>query len=620
MERPTRTFEDKVKTLGGALSALLGILTFVPQFKQSLIQAFEALGLPSTTWWGVAVVLLLAGAVVLRESLRRSRFLRPEALFLRAHDPAHLKGRDEDIHLLVALCHEYQQIHLLGESGAGKTALIQAGLCPALQAQRGVLPIYQGVWGHDWQAGPYTALRDAFWAALSADDCQALGLVELPQPEAVVKLFEQVRTHLGSTPLVIFDQFDDYQIRHRAEFLPGRRRTWVPVAQLIEANAFWRDIAALVQQRIIHCLFVTRNDTAGGLESVRFVTPRVYQLDRLQGESILPFLTELTAPAGSVAPVVYAPERGWERLKIRLARDLSQERAVLPVQLKLALQGLASLKALTVREYDRAGGLHGLIAAHVERHVAHTARSVPLTQSQIRALLLLPTNAATLKTLPKSFTDFLAVISPNTPLTARLEAAVQQALENLETKELLRKRLDPDTRQPVWLLDHDYLCHGVLEAERRANRWAVLARERYRVFQETGGSVWRKWRTLLNPWQQIGLCIQRVRGRFRYGELRPYALWSLLRFAPALLVVLLLAGVGGWYWDAYQRAHVEYYAQVLTRWGLPEGVGRLTAEQVRQRNASLAFHKHGRRGPVHEIRLVNSRGAYPPVFCTHWFP
>ena len=79
------------------------------------------------------------------------------------------------------------------------------------------------------------------------------------------------------------------------------------------------------------------------------------------------------------------------------------------------------------------------------------------------------------------------------------------------------------------------------------------------------------------------------------------------------LVLLCAAAAGVWYWDAYHRTHVDYYAQVITRWGLPEGVGRLSAEHVRQRNASLVFHKHGRRGPVKEIRLVNSRGAYHPV-------
>jgi YD repeat-containing protein len=84
--------------------------------------------------------------------------------------------------------------------------------------------------------------------------------------------------------------------------------------------------------------------------------------------------------------------------------------------------------------------------------------------------------------------------------------------------------------------------------------------------------------------------------------------------AAMVLGLVLLAGSGGWYWDAYRRAHVDYYANVNTRWGLPEGVGRLTAEQMRQRNSSLEFHKHGRRGPVDEIRLVNSRGAYPPEY------
>ena len=86
------------------------------------------------------------------------------------------------------------------------------------------------------------------------------------------------------------------------------------------------------------------------------------------------------------------------------------------------------------------------------------------------------------------------------------------------------------------------------------------------------------------------------------------------------LMLLSAAAAGVWYWDAYHRAHVDYYAQVITRWGLPEGVGRLGAEHMRQRHASLAFHKHGRRGPVKEIRLVNSRGAYPPVSAYTGFP
>jgi hypothetical protein len=81
------------------------------------------------------------------------------------------------------------------------------------------------------------------------------------------------------------------------------------------------------------------------------------------------------------------------------------------------------------------------------------------------------------------------------------------------------------------------------------------------------------------------------------------------------VALLSAAAAGVWYWDAYQRPHVAYYTTVITRNGLPEGVGRLTAEHVDHRNSSLAFHQHGRHGLAHEIRLVNSRSASPPVFA-----
>jgi YD repeat-containing protein len=87
-------------------------------------------------------------------------------------------------------------------------------------------------------------------------------------------------------------------------------------------------------------------------------------------------------------------------------------------------------------------------------------------------------------------------------------------------------------------------------------------------------------------------------------------------FSWAIVVLLILAGVGLRYWDAFYRQHIEYYANVSKRWGLPEGVGRLTDEQISHRNISLMFIKRGR--VVQEIRAVNSQGAYPPAFA--YFP
>jgi hypothetical protein len=401
-----------------------------------------------------------------------------------------LKGRQEDIDRLSTLCNEYQQVYLVGESGAGKNSLIQAGLCPALKADRALFPIYLNVWGEDWQAGPRVALTHALWEALSEEDRRALSLAAPPKPEDLVLMLDQLRARLGRTLFLLFDQFDDYQTRHRTQFLAGRRCTWLPADKLIEANAFWRDIKQVIDNHTVRCLFATRADAADGLESVRFVAPQVYRLDRLSANFVLPLLTELTVDAEG--PVVFAPDRGWERLKGRLARDLSQDGAVLPVQMKIVLQGLASLGSLTVREYERAGGLHGLEAAHVEWHVASTALHSGLTRVQVQTLFRSLADAETLKTVPRSTTDLeKAIIAGDETNPARTERAVEAALDDLQMKEIIRKRVDPDTRQHVWILDHDYLCRGVLEAGRRANRWFAVAQEGCRAFQDAGGNVWR---------------------------------------------------------------------------------------------------------------------------------
>ena len=148
----------------------------------------------------------VVGGFALRDGLaRRSRLLRSEALLLKADNPAHLKGREEDIDRLSALCDEYQQVNLVGESGAGKSALIQSGLCPRLKVEQRWFPIYLNIWGQDWEAGPRTALVHTLWEAFSNEDRQALGVTEPPKPEHLVSTLEHVKAKLGRTPLIIFD-------------------------------------------------------------------------------------------------------------------------------------------------------------------------------------------------------------------------------------------------------------------------------------------------------------------------------------------------------------------------------------------------------------------------------
>jgi hypothetical protein len=170
-----------------------------------------------------------------------------------------------------------------------------------------LFPVYLNVWGQDWEAGPRIGLVLALWDALSSEERRALGFIEAPNPDNLVSMLENVRAKLGRAPLLIFDQFDDYQTRHRSQFLAGRRRTWLPSNRLTAANAFWRDIKEVIDSYTVHCLFATRTDTADGLESIRFVTPQVYRLYRLNVDLVPRLLTELTTNVEGEDPVVFAP-------------------------------------------------------------------------------------------------------------------------------------------------------------------------------------------------------------------------------------------------------------------------------------------------------------------------
>jgi uncharacterized protein YjbI with pentapeptide repeats len=577
MREPKRGFEEKAKIVTGLLVAVASVATAVTRLHE-VLQLGRAV-------YPLAAILAVVGLWIVWDGFsRRSRLLHPEALLLRADKIEHLAGRAEDVDRLSKLCADYAQVHLVGESGAGKSALLQAGLCPAVRVHARLIPIYVDVWGQDWEVGPRIALASALWEALSERDRDALGLTGPPGPDDLLATLRRFKEKCGREPLLIFDQFDDYQTRHQPRFLPGRRRTWLPADRLVETNSFWRDVKELVEEAGVHCLFVTRTDTADGLESIRFVPPQVYRLDRLNVDCVPPLLASLTPDTEGAEPVVFAPERGWNKLKDRLARDLAKDGAVLPAQMKTTLQGLASLNALTIPEYERKGSLRGLEAAHVERHVSSAARNFNLTKSQVRMLLASLVEREALKTVPRSTADLQGVfLQEGNRDPEHQRQIVPAVLDYLEQREIIRRRLDPDTRQHVWILDHDYLCRGVLEAEHQANRWFILIQESQRAFREAGRSLGRKWKSLLSPWNQMVLVGLRLVGRFQYGEMRSFAALSLLRFLP-----LLVLGSAILFYSQAAGRHRAWQAIESAR-GKPGDLGRLEALQyLNKRGISLA--------------------------------
>jgi hypothetical protein len=81
---------------------------------------------------------------------------------------------------------------------------------------------------------------------------------------------------------------------------------------------------------------------------------------------------------------------------------------------------------------------------------------------------------------------------------------------------------------------------------------------------------------------------------------------TVLACAAALLLVAGVAGL--WYWDAYHRAKVEYYTNMVRRFGLPHGLGRVGEEDARRRQTTYRFTRRG--GRVEQVEVVNGSGRY----------
>jgi hypothetical protein len=226
--------------------------------------------------------------------------------------------------------------------------------------------------------------------------------------------------------------------------------TWLQAEEVVKINSFWRDIKGLVESDVVHCLFAVRLDPEVVLPSIDFTASRSLPVVGLGRQSVWELLSELTQSADKTKPVVLDPQEGWNALKDRLADDLSQAGAVLPIQLKIALGGLQNLRWLTDEAYKRAGGLRGLEAAYVEKKVADTASTSALTKMQVLTLLKYLADTAKLT----STADLKkGIIAGRETHTADIDKNVQQALDSLEYLKIIRKRPDPDSLQDMWLLD-----------------------------------------------------------------------------------------------------------------------------------------------------------------------
>ncbi len=568
----------------GLLTASLAVAALASALQGYIAPAAKALGVPQVVVL-LAVGVLIIGLVVwvwlsYSRYAKLSRLEIPERFTLAATTPESLVGRlDEgdqpgDLSRLIRTVQLNRIVLLDGESGCGKSALVAAGLVPRLLSGSGLLPILVREWGDEWVRGPLAATLDAFWNALTpeqrasiqwrAEPDLAAGVVDLCHELTV--LLDATMLVLGRRPLLIADQFDDYQAQHRDSFLDDRANWKTPEA-IAEENSFWGLVQRLLVGGQLHLLAITRNDTSNGLNSVRFLQESVVArtLLRVNVDYLRPLLANV-APDNAQPCVVSNPDRGWTDLRERLEKDLRNEGAILMQQVRVLLLGLRGLNVLTPAAYQRAGELRGLeklvISRALENAVAQ-AGGGHVTLETARTVLSAMTLQGGPNQPPKAQRcTWLSLVGlVGSPSITRL------LIDALQQDGIVRPTAGPG-RDSGWQLDHDYLARAVLAESRQADRWGAELRE--------GAARWasaRKmrelWAALLPVADQMGIAYARARGRIRYGDAKIYALVSTLK--PALWSTAV--GLIFWAsltWIADQQLTTQARS-IFDRFGGPKG-------------------------------------------------
>jgi hypothetical protein len=245
----------------------------------------------------------------------------------------------------------------------------------------------------------------------------------------------------------------------------------------------------------------------------------------------------LRTPADQPA-VIGNPQNGWTALCDRLADDLEARGQLLPQQLKVVLGGIRTLHRLTPSAYARIGRVAGLEAAYVDGALKRAAQAAALRYDDVLRLVLGlvdRTRQPPDKAPPRPAAELAAIIGATEDVATR-------ALKRLEADEVVRPRGDAEGETTSWQLDHAYLAQPILHIDRERDQWRRLLAERARAYAE---AAWRDkcWGALLPVRTQAQLLAARLRGRFRYGEHRAYALRSLARGLPVIAAVGLVAAL-----------------------------------------------------------------------------
>lgn len=394
-------------------------------------------------------------------------------------------GRFDDIEKWVKRLGEdrHKLTVVYGQSGVGKSSLLQAGLLPKLKHKstliqtRRILPIYQKTYTH-WIHG----LSGAIASALEElDNCELeSGFLDTPE-----KILAQIREIVNSRNLLvtlIFDQFEEFFVSYKE---PKKREIFYRFLRDCLNTPYVKIVLSLRQDYLHHLLEGNRLKYFESVNDNILDKNILYYLGNFQPDDAKSVIQSLTEKTQFILEA---------KLIDRLVEELAGEAAeVRPIELQVVGSQLYTQDIKTLEKYEREGPNRRLVESYLEEVVADCGSENKDLAELVLYLLTDEHNNRPLKTrydLSRELTnwaDYLNAKSDN--LDTVLTIFVQSGLVCLL----------PEIPEERYQLVHDYLVSFIRE-QRSSELVAKLEAEKRR--RERAEAELKK--RLVN---MIGLCI-----------------------------------------------------------------------------------------------------------------
>ncbi|MGB3512347.1 MAG: hypothetical protein WBA93_24540 [Microcoleaceae cyanobacterium] len=287
-------------------------------------------------------------------------------------------GREFDIKNLVERisCHDYTLIVIYGQSGVGKSSILQAGLIPALEqksiATRDVVVVLQRVYVN-WISGLGKRLAKQLQITQKLEiNSESLNSTE--------KIFAQLRNNgddeLNLLTVIVFDQFEEFFF---ANLEPTQKREFAHFLQECLEIPFVKIVLSLREDYIHYLLEFNR---LGNLETIS---------NDILSKNILYYLGNFSQKQAKLVIQELTENSQFKiaaNLTEKLEEDLAQELGeIRPIELQIVGAQLQAENITTLEKYQELG--ENPKAELVERYLAAVVRDCGEKNEKLAWLVLL---------------------------------------------------------------------------------------------------------------------------------------------------------------------------------------------------------------------------------------